>query len=865
MLEYEIQENVSEGTLIGNIIEDTDLTSRYNQTVINLLRFSFLNMGEESDLFDLDASSAELKTATLLDRDEICPRQETCTIYLDIAMQPVIYFEAVKVKIDILDINDNAPMFQEPEMDSSLSESTMPSVLFPVTRAIDPDSPTFSIQRYQFFSDTDKFELRIRNNTDGTKDLHLALVGLLDREVEDSYEMRVIAYDGGNPPKTGSLTIKIVILDVNDNSPRFDNATYAVSIPEDMPVNTTIARVHATDPDADLNGEVRYGFTSSRSFADQFGINPVTGEIYLREPLDYEFTSMYNLAVTAQDRGTDSIPTPTTVVVQVLDVNDHAPAITINAFSPDQIAQIPEDAEASEFVAHISVFDQDQGQNGNFTCSLNDPLFELVNLFGTEFKVITVAPLDREEQAVHFVEITCMDYGVPQRISRKELQVVVADRNDNGPTFKQHTYYATIEENNSVDDIILQVVAVDLDEGSNANIRYELDINARNDFTIDHSTGVITSNIRYDRELQETYEFRVFASDNGAPPRNDSATVIVDVVDVDDNRPMFTDRTFTFTVLENQASNTNVGQVTAQDGDSERYNAFTFHMPEGQSATPYFKVDSHTGMISTRRVLDRELREAFTLNVVVRSANHNQPNDTARVIVYIDDMNDNDPVIDFPTVHNHSVDISNRVPVGYVVTRILAHDDDIDSNAQLFYSITEGNANGEFVIGSTTGDLFVNTKFHDISYHRYELIIMVQDSGQPSRLAINPLNINVNETIPYYADPLGGTTRGISDIQLIIIICVILGTVVIATLLIVAIVVLKRRDQKTAKPQYFERSELSLTVSNSPATKIPADGLVGTMGHDGDALVPASPMPDYSSGSLRRSMSPTGTLEKKVR
>ena len=404
---YVIEEELQAGSLIGNIVEDSGLNTKYTPQVLRTLQYTYLTQSDNRELFDLDDRTGDLSVAEKLDREEICPKETLCKISLDVAVQPVQYFEAIKIFITVLDLNDNAPAFPQEAMASSLSESTVPGILFPIPTATDDDSPEFGVKRYEFVSDTDKFGLRLRNTSDGTVDLHLELKEPLDHEEDNAYEMRVISWDGGNPPRSGTIAIDISVVDINDNSPQFLNASYEARVPEDTPPNTTIIKVTARDPDTGTNGEIEYSFVprTLRAFGSVFGINERTGEIYIKRALDYEETTSYNLGVTAQDRGTDSLPTPTKVIVNVIDINDHAPQITINSLTGTQNAEVPENEPAPYFVAHISVYDPDGGNNGKFNCSLDNNYFQLVQLYDTEFKVMAIAVLDREAHALHDIRI----------------------------------------------------------------------------------------------------------------------------------------------------------------------------------------------------------------------------------------------------------------------------------------------------------------------------------------------------------------------------------------------------------------------------------------------------------------------------
>ena len=815
---YIIEEELEADSLIGNIVEKSGLSTKYDPSILRNLRYSYLTQSDNRDLFNLDERTGDLTAAATLDRDVICPKQTVCKISLDVAVQPVQYFEAIKIFITVLDLNDNAPAFPQEAMASSLSESTVPGILFPIPTATDNDSPEFGVKRYEFVSDTNKFELQMRNTTDGTVDLHLALKGQLDHEEDNAYEMKVIAWDGGNPPRSGTITIDIQVVDINDNSPQFLNVSYEARVPEDTRPNTTIIKVTARDPDTGTNGEVEYRFTARtlRAFGNIFGINHRSGEIYIKRALDYEETVSYNLGVTAQDRGTDSLPTPTKVVVNVIDINDHAPQITINSLTGSENAEVPENEPAPYFVAHISVYDPDGGKNGQFNCSLDNNYFQLVQLYDTEFKVMAIAVLDREAHALHDIRIKCADMGNPPQRKTAHLMVEVMDANDNTPIFRQETYFATLTENNERGAQVTVVSATDQDTGANGQIRYELHPDGRKYFQIDPKNGVIRANVEFDREKTANLEFRVLASDLGEDSHTATTTVLLTILDENDEEPRFTLQRFVFNVEENVPINTEVGQVTAADGDLPPYNQFFFGIVSADKNN-VFALDPKNGVITTLRPLDREEKDVYSMTAMVYSKNPQQRNHTARIVIYVDDENDNPPVIDFPKDDNNTVYLSNQVPIGYVVTKISAHDIDYGANQKLEYQLSKATDETAFHIGESTGEVYVNKKFDSVKEEMHKLVVMVKDNGYPQRISIANLHIVVNESVPYRprqgASSSKNNSNNVSDIQMIIIICVVLGTVVLATLLVVAIIVLKKRESKQNSPKFVHKTELTFAAA----------------------------------------------------
>ena len=414
------QEEYPANTFVENIAKKLNLNQRRPPEVMNLLRFTFLTQPScpEGQCFVMDERTGDLRTAFQIDRDLICPRAESCEVAFDIAIQPIEYFIIVKVKVEIIDINDNVPSFPQPVVHHQIHEFAEVGTGIVIPAASDPDSPKYGIQRYAllqtdvnelkyapdslhlFFNSSfldrkshdrrsyepyfhyrqdarsytsQKFELKHKTTADGGTDLRLVLQEKLDREIEDHYLLTVLAIDGGSPPTTGSVLINITVQDANDNSPIFENAPYEVTVPENFPVNSLILRVKAKDKDIGLNAVIVYEFSESTrlDYGHLFSIKPDSGKIFLKNNLDYEGTTkVYQLYVIATDKGPDSIPARASVAIRVEDVNDHSPQIQVKTLTSKTFAEVQENSNVGTFVAHLSVTDSDSGDNGRFLCQV---------------------------------------------------------------------------------------------------------------------------------------------------------------------------------------------------------------------------------------------------------------------------------------------------------------------------------------------------------------------------------------------------------------------------------------------------------------------------------------------------------------
>lgn len=402
-LNYLIKEELEPGSIIVEIAADAGL-HELGIEALKRLRFKFLNQPSSGGLA-IDERTGTIRNTERLDRDSLCGQEASCQIRLDIAIQPMTYFQLVKVTIDLDDINDNSPTFQPDSRTHEMIESSVLGTTLVLPAAVDADRGNNSEIHYDLISDeADNFELRSMKKLDQSTDLKLVLVRPLDRELQAVHHLKVIAYDGGFPQNTGFLHVDIIVLDANDNCPVFDSNTYEASLVENSPLLTRVLQVHATDQDVGINAILTYylSATSQSNYGKTFSVDNVTGEIFVTGVVDYETNSVYQLMVSARDQGPDPISSDAMVVINVKDANDNIPKITVNTLlaSDTDVARVAEDAALGTFVAHVIVRDPDSGENGRFNCSLDSDSFQLRGMYESEFHIITAkAPLDRERIA----------------------------------------------------------------------------------------------------------------------------------------------------------------------------------------------------------------------------------------------------------------------------------------------------------------------------------------------------------------------------------------------------------------------------------------------------------------------------------
>uniref|UniRef100_UPI001292D650 protocadherin beta-15-like n=1 Tax=Lonchura striata TaxID=40157 RepID=UPI001292D650 len=357
--------------------------------------------------FRLERASGRLVVAGRLDREELCGQAATCMLPFELLLSNPLQFFRVEVTLD--DINDHSPVFPEERVTYKIVERSDPGSRFPLVGARDPDIGSNTVQEYSISPENEYFRLSYGSRTNDDKYLEIVLENPLDREEHAEMGFSVIAVDGGSPPRSGSIEISIIILDVNDNAPIFMQERYIGRVMENMPAGSVVLTVLATDQDAGVNGDIFYELSQSVVQADSaFVIDPITGEIKLTKPLDFEAAQYHDLIVRATDGG--GLSAICKVLVEVVDVNDNAPELVLSSFS----SPLPEDTVPGTVVALFSVRDRDSGANGKISCALEDQLsFSLRPAYKNYYELVTVSALDREETPQYILSVTAADAGSP--------------------------------------------------------------------------------------------------------------------------------------------------------------------------------------------------------------------------------------------------------------------------------------------------------------------------------------------------------------------------------------------------------------------------------------------------------------------
>ncbi|XP_056373113.1 protocadherin gamma-B4-like isoform X48 [Hyla sarda] len=602
-LHYSILEEMKINAAVGNLVKDLGLNT--NELEIRKLRIVSHNI---RNYFNVSLESGILYISDRIDREELCGSEQSCFMDLEIlAENPVNVYP---VKVEILDINDNSPTFSKDVFEIGISESADPGEHFVLGNARDSDIGSNSLQSYTL-SPNPLFSLGEKTDSKGTKHPELILDQSLDREKQQTYTLILTASDGGKPLKTGTAIIKILVQDVNDNFPVFNKDIYRTSLNENSPVGSLVLHLSATDKDEGSYGEVTYSFSHIPEKANHvFSMNSETGVITTIGDLDYELVKTYEMMVEATDGG--GLVAKCTIIIEVVDVNDNAPEIIILSL----LTPILEDSPLGTLVALINLKDLDSGKNGEVTCQIPEiSTFTLIPSSNNYYKVITANHLDREVNSTYNITITAEDEGIPPKVTKKTISIIILDINDNPPLFDKPSYTTYIPEHTPTGTSMLYVHTTDLDENENARVIFSIlntdvdDIPVTSYVSINSMTGVLYAQRSFDYEQLREFQFQVMAKDSGSPPLSSNVTVRICIIDKNDNAPKIlypsadTEGSALFEFIPHSAEKGYlVTKVIAVDADSGHNAWLSYHLLHVPDPT-LFTISQYTGEIRIRQDL----------------------------------------------------------------------------------------------------------------------------------------------------------------------------------------------------------------------------------------------------------------------
>ncbi|KAM5301586.1 LOW QUALITY PROTEIN: protocadherin alpha-C1-like [Glossophaga mutica] len=596
-LDYSVEET-QRGVAIGNVTTDLKLS----EAALSLRNFRFFSSHKEL-YFGVDLASGSLVVLEPADHENLCRAKATCVLTYELVLQDPL--ELHKILVHILDINDSSPVFPAGDVQLHIPEFLMPGARFTLPNAQDADEGSNRVLSYSP-SPSQHFRLDMAR-VDGSEYLELVLVKALDPEERATHRLVLAAQDPGRPARSGDAQVTIIVVDTNDNAPIFERTVYHTKVPETVPNGTVLFYVQASDPDEGSNGEILYSLSNStQAKLHHFDVHP-NGDVKVAALLGPPET-LLEAYIEARDEGAFRLASTAKLLVEVTDVNDHAPEVNLLTLS----SPVSEDTAPGTVIAFLSVRDEDLGPNGKVTCSMSSGgPFKLKASFDKYYSLLIDGPRDWEQVSEYQVLITA-SYGDSPTLSTCNT-VSVADVNDNTPSFPQVEQELFVAENNGPGASLGCVFAQDPDLGKNGLVFYKLlDLTsggqtASSLVAVESSTGAIAAKTSFDFALRG-FCFQVVAGDGGIPPRSASVTVNLFVVDRNNNAPVIlfplTRNGMVLVEIVSCSAQTGhlVTKVVAENADTGSSAWLSYHISH-TSDSSLFRISANMGELRTARLV----------------------------------------------------------------------------------------------------------------------------------------------------------------------------------------------------------------------------------------------------------------------
>lgn len=711
---------LGETVLIGTYVAGISATDE--DTGVNSDIYYAIVSGNDKRWFDIDVHTGLITTSHTLNRED----QD----YVELKISardggPNPRWTFTYLRIEILDENDEAPSFAEDVMNVTLIESAPPNSLVAVVTAVDNDLGTNGSVEYFFHPDVERLYPK-KFNLDSTYG-RLTIKQELDREEIEIYNLQIIAKDQGIPSLSSTVTLRIVVLDDNDNAPAFYPKQYFHTLRSSDMAGTIVAKLSATDADVGDNAELTFSLVSGGE--GNFEVDKDTGIVKTKVHLSKREISKFEIIVSVENTNDQSMSDKAVIYVYVGDAQHRTIQFDQNKGYNFVIEENRKNSETGvgREVGRVSVSrSMRSGVKYSITNGDPDQWFKIEESLGV---ISTACSIDREIHDLFFLEIIAYDFlGFTQTTAN----VTITDLNDYSPTFEHPNGLIEVMEDWPIGYEVYLVKAYDSDIGPNGKIEYSLSTQPHNTFYIDKTSGMISLNRPVRSEVGIQYEVTVTARDLGTPSLSSKLQLTILVQDVNDRTPIFDHVAYETSLLESVPVNDRFFLLRATDADYGINKQLTYTITVGNDENRFGIFPD--GYLYVKRPLDREKRDFYSLTVSAQDNGLNPRSSSVNIVIHIIDENDNSPTFDNKTFQFF---IAENEPADTYVGRLSAEDLDKGRNAELTYTIT--NTQSDFIINPKTGFIrtlrcFDREQIVETSGHDYLVMDAVVMDGSAIRL-----------------------------------------------------------------------------------------------------------------------------------
>ncbi|XP_071194237.1 protocadherin gamma-C5-like isoform X7 [Salvelinus alpinus] len=546
--------------------------------------------------------------------------------------------------------------------------------------------------------------------------------------------------------------VEVEILDINDNSPRFKSDENTVNVAESTLPGARIPLETAQDPDVGANMLRSYTLNTN----DFFKLNVKNSrdgtkipELVLENAVDREKQSVHHLILTAFDGGSPARLGIAKFTVIVLDNNDNAPSFEQDLYE----IHLSENTNPGTLVLTVKADDLDEGSNSAIVYSFGSQTPDDVQkrfAIDQETGEITLShELDYEIGHSYKFDVCARDKGTPSMEGHSDVQVTVIDVNDNSPEITITSSPKPVREDAPVGTMVALISAKDLDSGENGQV--SLRMSSDYPFKLNPSFAdhyALVTHATLDREKYPEYRIELEASDSGSPALTSNKIITVNILDVNDNPPVFSQPSYTVYVRENNAAGSIMCSVSASDPDIGENGKISYSILDSKvqdvSVSSYIYINSDNGSIYSMHSFDYEKLKVFQIQVQAKDHGSPSLNSNVTVHVFILDQNDNAPAVIYPSTVMGSVShqkMPRSAKAGHLTTKISAVDADSGHNAWISYRLVEATDSSLFSVNLYTGEVRTKRAVSEQDDSSQRLLIEIQDNGEPVQSATVTVNI----------------------------------------------------------------------------------------------------------------------------
>ncbi|KAM6222699.1 protocadherin alpha-9 isoform 6-T6 [Rhynchocyon petersi] len=554
--------------------------------------------------------------------------------------------------------------------------------------------------------------------------------------------------------------VEVEVKDINDNAPVFPATQKNLFIAESRPLDSHFSLEGASDADIGANGLLTYRLSPNDHFSLDVPTNDEDAKplgLILKKLLDREESPELHLMLTATDGGKPELTGTVQLLITVLDANDNAPTFDRTLYR----VKLPENVPNGTLVIKLNASDLDEGLNGNIVYSFtNDVPVTVKSKFHinpTNGEITTIGHIDFEESKSYKIRTEATDKGSLPLAGHCTVLVDVVDSNDNAPELVLKTLWLPVKEDAPTGTVIALISVTDRDAGVNGQVTcsltphvpFKLVSTFKNYYSL-----VLDGTL--DRESVSAYELVVTARDGGSPSLSATASVSVEVADVNDNAPAFAQPEYTVFVKENNPPGCHIFTVSAQDADAQENARVSYSLVErrvGERAlSSYVSVHAESGKVYALQPLDHEELELLQFQVSARDAGFPPLGSNVTLQVFVLDENDNAPALLPAGAGVAGGALSELVPrsvgAGHVVAKVRAVDADSGYNAWLSFELqpAAGGAAGPFRVGLYTGEVSTTRALDEADAPRQRLLVLVRDHGEPALTATATVLVSLVES-----------------------------------------------------------------------------------------------------------------------